>query len=198
MGRFLLFALLATAVSLFAQQTLPAATPSTSDQQTQNFGIPPAPKPGHPLDPNDVAILTGKSGSTRQMSSYPTPQTYYTAPVGGSLFTQSEAGRAFQSRPSVYVSYGPGWHAQGGSWGWGPYYGGYTNALSITGSQFANVTTEIRPPFALRPGSAPILLFGGGKPGLFGHHRLRPNIWFGPGAHFKHPIGPVFSPGRQP
>ncbi len=196
MRRFLPFFALIITTSVFAQQSQPySQSPSTGDKQN-NYGVPPAPKPGHPLDPNDVATLTGKND--QQRPAYATPQVYYSAPVGGSIFTQSTVGNAFQSQPYGYMGYRRNWAGNSG-WGWGPYYG---SGVDLNGSQFANVTTETRAPlFRTGPGFAPIPLFGGnfsGRPGRFGANRWRPNLWFGPGAHFQNPTGLGFLPSPRP
>ena len=49
----------------------------------------PAPQLGHPLDPADVAILTGKARGAAAPSGAAVPPVYYGYPVGVPLFSQS-------------------------------------------------------------------------------------------------------------
>jgi hypothetical protein len=195
MRRFLPILMLLAAVTLVAQQSAPSSTTPPSTEAENNYGFPPAPKPGHPLDPNDVATLTGKNNQNQPQQNYATPQVYYTAPVGGSMFTQSAVGDAFVGGSNVgygMVGYNYGGYGYGG-------YNGYGYGLG-NGSQFANVSTATRPPLGFgatgRPGASPF--FGTGRPGQFGGNRWRPNVWFGPGAHFQHPTGQWFSPNPRP
>ncbi|SRR5581483_8624779 len=51
------------------------AAPTSAPQQSQ--GLPAAPTPGHPLDPADVAVLTGKSASGGSAPAYASPQVYF-------------------------------------------------------------------------------------------------------------------------
>ncbi len=50
----------------------------------------PAPKLGHPLDPADVAILTGKAKASAESHSrlYAMPYLYFSYPMNASLFSQ--------------------------------------------------------------------------------------------------------------
>jgi hypothetical protein len=201
MQRFSLFLVVLLAVVAFAQDTQ-----SPQNQQpgpANNYGVPAAPKPGHSLDPNDVAVLTGKTGnSATAQRQYATPQLYYSDPTGGSMFSQSSVGYAFGQQPNFSIGYGNNWQSwqnRGGSWESGAYYGGYSN---LNGSQFANVTTETSP-FRLghprgrrRPGFGPTFFFGNRTPG-FGFNRWRPNLWSSP-AQVKAPTGSMFSPGLRP
>jgi hypothetical protein len=182
MRRFIPLLVVLLAVATFAQSApQDSSTPQQAGPQS-NYGVPPAPKPGHPLDPNDVAILTGKTGySASQQRQYGTPQLYYSYPTGGSMFSESSVGYAFGQQPNFSIGYGNNWQSwqnRGGNWGSGSYYGGYSN---FNGSQFANVTTEASPfhfPGIRRPGFGSPFFFGNRTPG-FGN-RWRPHFWASP------------------
>jgi hypothetical protein len=189
------------AVVAFAQDTQTPQQPGPAN----NYGVPSAPKPGHPLDPNDVAVLTGKTGnSAPAQQQYASPQVYYSYPTGESMFSQSSVGYAFGQQPNFSIGYGNNWQSwqnRGGTWESGAYYSGYSNS-NINGSQFANVTTETSP-FRLghprgrkRPGFGPNFFFGNRTPG-FGFNRWRPNFWSSP-APVHAPTGSMFSPGLRP
>src|SRR3954447_24111600 len=104
-------------------QTSPQNTPASQKPGPENnYGVPSAPKPGHPLDPNDVAVLTGKAGkSAPQQRQYATPQFYYPDPTGGSMFSESSVGYAFGQQPNFSIGYGNNWQSWqnrgGGNWG---------------------------------------------------------------------------------
>jgi hypothetical protein len=185
------------AVSAFAQDTQ-SAPASQQPGPSNNYGVPSAPKPGHPLDPNDVAILTGKSSnSAPAQQPYMTPQIYYSYPTGGSMFTQSTVGNAFGQQPNFSVGYGNNWQGWNQTGNWGGYSGSFSN---LNGSQFANVTTEATP-FHLsnrrRPGFGPNFFFGR-SPGFGFNNRWRPNFWSSPGRHVQAPTGLTSSPGLRP
>ncbi len=74
------------------EQPAPPKTPADRIRAQQ----PPAPKPGHPLDPADVDVLTGKNKPANPYGSYgnrvvidPYSGFGYGYPMGGSLYNQS-------------------------------------------------------------------------------------------------------------
>lgn len=212
------------AVAAFAQSDQSTPLPQQPGP-ANNYGIPPAPKPGHPLDPGDVAVLTGKTGNAAPApQQYMTPQIYYSYPTGGSMFSQSTVGNAFGQQPDFSMGFGNDWGFRNNfgfannrrrSSGFGfrntctgypdndfcnsaQIYNGYTN---FNGSQFANVTTEATP-FHLsgrrRPGFGPTFFFGNRTPGFGFINRWRPNLWSSPGPHVQAPTGVKSSPGLRP
>jgi hypothetical protein len=70
----------------------PAPAPSPAAKLRAQF--PPAPKPGHPLDPADVDVLTGKNKSSNPYGPYGSrvmvdPYSGFGYPMGGTRFDQS-------------------------------------------------------------------------------------------------------------
>lgn len=179
MRRFFPFlVLLFAATTLFAQQSTDYAPQASGDKVSQ-MTAKPAPKPGHPLDPDDVAVLTGKKDAENRRS-YSTPQMYYSYPVGGSMFTQSTVGNAFMGDSGLGYGYG----ARSG-------YGLNTSSFSNTWF-FGH--RGIR-----KPGGGARFILGPGAPGLFHINRWTPGrLWFGPGSHFSGPTGFAFLPNLRP
>ena len=142
MRRFSPLLVVLLALAAFAQSAPQNSSEPQQSGPQNNYGVPPAPKPGHPLDPHDVAILTGKAGnSAPQQGQYATPQLYYSYPTGGSMFSQSSVGYAFGQQPNFSIGYGNNWQSwqtRGGNWESGSYSSGYSN---FNGSQFARFTS---------------------------------------------------------
>lgn len=74
------------------EQPAPAPVPTTAEKLRAQF--PPAPKPGHPLDPADVDVLTGKSKPANPYGPYgyrvvADPYSGFGYPMTGSRFNQS-------------------------------------------------------------------------------------------------------------
>ena len=123
----LLAALLLASLSLFGQESdhqfqsvaQPQAQPSSGQAPSQEYVPPPmlkAPQQGHPLDPNDVMILTGKADqapSHGYEGAY-----YYGSPYNASLYGNQQ-----------FTSYNPGRATQVGRFNGftfqnGPFFGG--------------------------------------------------------------------------
>jgi hypothetical protein len=80
----------ATEAQKAPEQPAPAQTPAAKLRAQ----FPPAPKPGHPLDPADVDVLTGKNKSANPYGPYGTrvvvdPYSGFGYPMSGSRFGQS-------------------------------------------------------------------------------------------------------------
>lgn len=178
MRRVYLFATLLFAASLFAQQS-PDYTQTQTEASPAQTTAKPAPKPGQPLDPEDVAILTGKKDAAERSQRYASPQMYNFYPANSSIFTQSSVGNAFMGDPNIGYGNGSGYSYRRGN------------------SSFVN-TWFFGHRGTLKPGGAPSFFFGTNTPGSF-HNRWQPGrVWFGPGSHFRGPTGFVFLPGLQP
>jgi len=84
----------------FQSVAQPQAQPSSGQAPSQEYVPPPmlkAPTPGHPLDPNDVYILTGKADKQEQAAyqgGYYYGNPYNASLYGNQQFTSYNPGRA--------------------------------------------------------------------------------------------------------
>ncbi|MFB3917102.1 MAG: hypothetical protein ACE14M_10260 [Terriglobales bacterium] len=142
-----------------------------------------APEPGHPLDPNDVMVLTGKD---KQRSPYALPMTYYGGAQGYYVGPNSQS-----SLPMLSGDLGGTYVAPGYSYGYG-----YSNSpLPLLGGNAAplDATPILKFPVFVRRHVFTPLPFGAFSPftpfGVVG-----PPVLFGPGARS---FGPFFASGGR-
>lgn len=185
MRRLILVSLLLTAACALAQDTQPAKVPS-SDAARQS-----ATQPGHPLDPYDVYVLTGKKDEAeRRQQTTPSMQMYYGVPSGDSQFSGAGSSRWDSSGTQMFDTSG-----FSGENNFNGFNAGIPFGSQFSGSQFADVTTLSRPGFGFldrrRAGFRPRWFFGNGTPAF----NFRPR---GFGGGFQGFTAPGFSPGPRP
>jgi len=102
MKRIALLALVLLAACCFAQQPTAPATDSAAPSSQYA-----APVPGHPLDPADVAVLTGKSSATYAApANYAAPAVYLNG--ADRYYCEWSSGPFMRSRSGFFVSSGFG------------------------------------------------------------------------------------------